>query len=281
LLQAVKDQYGDSLSWADLIVLAGNTGLEDATSKAGSSLSLSFVGGRSDQDPSNENPTPEYLESRLTGGQSDDTIDIMKDVMNVMGLTAREYVALIGGGHTLGQMHQNRSGFVDGAWTTTPALLNTEFFQNLLNLDWSQELGDDQHIEYQSVKVLEDGSSTPVYMLLTDLNLRSDGEFRAAAQDYASNATLFYAEFAKAWTKVMTADLDGVTQEDGGDTSSDSGDDDDSALELSSGGLIGFVVGIIVILAATIVVAFLMGKNYGLKTADENRLTLSLVSNEK
>lgn len=281
LLQGVKDKYGDSLSWADLIVLAGNTGLEDAASKAGVVLILPFEGGRSDQEPTNANPTPEYLESRLTGGQSDDTIDIMKDTMNIMGLTVREYVALIGGGHSLGQMHQNRSGFVNGAWTTTPALLNTEFFQNLLNLDWNQQLGDDEHIEYESSVVQEGGSTVPVYMLLTDMNLRYDGEFRAVVQEFALDNALFYSEFMNAWGKIMTADLTSDTEPIDVDPSSS--DDDDNALELSEGGLIGFIVGCVVVLAATIVATFYMGKNYAERLAaeEERRLTEPLISNDK
>lgn len=283
LLQGVKDTYGDSLSWADLIVLAGNTAIVDAASKAGVVVTSSFVGGRSDQEASNANPTPDYLESRLTGGQSDDAIDIMKDTMNIMGLTAREYVALIGGGHTLGQMHQNRSGFVDGAWTTTPAKLNTEFFQNLINLDWSQQLGDDEHIEYESAVVLEDGSSVPVYMLLTDMNLRSDSEYRAIVQEYASDVVPFYEEFLSAWGKVMNADLNATkTQDDIVDpSSSGDNDDDDSVIELSSNGLIGVIGAIVVVLAATIAGAFFMGKRHAQRQADENRLSQSLISNGK
>ena len=266
LLQSVKDKYGDDLTWADLIVLAGNTGIEDAASKAGVVLTLSFVGGRSDQDPSNSNPTPDYLESRLTGGQSDDAIDIMKDTMNIMGLTAREFVALIGGGHTLGQMHQNRSGFVNGTWTTTPAELNTEFFTNLLNLDWS-EIGEDPYIEYQSEASLDDGTTTPVYMLLTDMNLRFDAEFRAVAQEYASNSTVFYIDFSRAWTKMMTAELQQTTEEPV-ETTSDSSDDD-NALELSSGGLTGVIVAIVVILVASLAVGYYVGKKSALSDASD------------
>jgi catalase (peroxidase I) len=120
-------------------------------------------------------------------------------------------------------------------------------------------------------------------MLLTDMNLRSDSEYRAIVQEYASDVVPFYEEFLSAWGKVMNADLNATkTQDDIVDpSSSGDNDDDDSVIELSSNGLIGVIVAIVVVLAATIAGAFFMGKRHAQRQADENRLSQSLISNGK
>ena len=97
LLQPVKNKFGDSLSWADLIALSGTTFLEMASGK-----SIAFTGGRTDADYQNTLPTPEYLQFRLSGGSPNDTIANMEDATFILGLTPREFVALVGGGHSLG-----------------------------------------------------------------------------------------------------------------------------------------------------------------------------------
>lgn len=86
LLEPVKMEYGDALSWADLIVLGGNSALEVA-----GKVRIPFTGGRVDEtdEEAKANPYPEYLESRISGGSSDDSIKLIKDVMQVMGLSNR------------------------------------------------------------------------------------------------------------------------------------------------------------------------------------------------
>lgn len=201
LLDGVKMKYGDGLSWADLIVFAGNTAIEDAAARADKKISIPFTSGRSDaldEEPS----TPSYLESRLQGGEEDDTSSQMRDVMQVMGLTTREFVALIGGGHGIGMMHQARSGFRDGAWTTTPGLLNNEWFLNLLNFKWKkQDIGQGLS-EYNS----SDGSTT-LFMLKTDMQLLFDPEFKVVAAEFAQDNDMFLQEFSAAWVKIMNADI--------------------------------------------------------------------------
>lgn len=202
LLSPVKEKYGDALTWADLIVLSGNVGLETAMPVP---VDLPFTGGRSDAIDGEGLPTPDYLEYRLSGGDADDTVDQMRDAMIVMGLTSYEVVALIGGGHSLGKMHSDRSGFVDGSWTTNQLKLDTEYFDNLLNLDWTQVADmDSDHIEY-SAQAQNGGQS--LYMLKTDMNIRADPVYKAIAQMYLENEAMFLSEFANAWNKVMTADL--------------------------------------------------------------------------
>lgn len=218
---------------------AGVDGLED--------FSIDFTGGRSDADSSTVR-TPAYLESRLTGGRSLNTgtigtIDIMRDTALVMGalrcvlsqspqlschwshlhhwhsadscagLTDEEFVALVGGGHSLGQTHSDRSGFQTGSWTTDPTTLDTEFFKNLVTLQYTPVKGADKnHLQWQAE--LPDGSQT-VFMLNTDMNLLWDVQYRNIAQRFAEEGgdQEFYTAFASAWVKVMNADRFDLTKD--------------------------------------------------------------------
>ncbi|CAM9679082.1 unnamed protein product, partial [Ectocarpus fasciculatus] len=197
LLQPVVDYFGEGLSWADLIVLAGTTALEESNSL----LSIPFQGGRVDAF-SSEDPTPQYLENRLGGGEQNDDISSMKDVMLVWGLSPSELVALVGGGHSLGRMHQDRSGFPNGTWTSKPDVLDNEFFVNLKNLDWVQQWEDTNLIYYNA----SNENGIPLQMLRTDMNMVFDAEFRAIVEEYATNEEYFYAQFVSAWEKMMNAD---------------------------------------------------------------------------
>jgi cytochrome c peroxidase len=59
----------------------------------------------------------------------------VRDVFYRMGFTDREIVALIGGGHTIGRCHKDRSGF-HGPWTNTPITVSNAYFKVLLDQDW-------------------------------------------------------------------------------------------------------------------------------------------------
>jgi catalase (peroxidase I) len=235
LLRPIKDNYKDSLSWADLIVLSGTTALEYAASQARVNLSIPFVGGRSDADanePAVVNPS--YLQLRVQGGQSQDNSHLMRDVATVMGLTDREFVALVGGGHGLGRLHSSRSGFVDGAWTSTPGQLSNNYFVSLLNLTWAQTISSDPHIHYTSTS-----SGHSVYMLKSDMQFLFDPIYQAIVQEYAQDSTVFYNEFAAAWYKIMTADTYSIDTTIPSDASSSSSSDDG----LSKEAIIGIAVG--------------------------------------
>lgn len=115
----------ERLSWADLIVLAGTVAVETA-----SNVTLPFCGGRTDAD---DGTGAESLSSLVNGS----TLDTMEDVLEtiaISGLTQREYVALVGG-HSIGRMHPERSGYT-GSWTTSGTVLSNEYYQNLLDETW-------------------------------------------------------------------------------------------------------------------------------------------------
>jgi catalase-peroxidase len=237
LLSGVKEKYGDSLTWADLIVLSGTAALEDAAARAGTPITIPFYGGRSDADPSDES-TPWYLESRLYGGEEDDTLDVVNDVMMVWGLSKRQFVALLGGGHGIGQMHYDRSGFNDGSWVVNQESLDNEFFRNLLNLDWVVSWPNSPNIEYSAVEPV---SGKTLYMLKTDMQLLYDPEYKAIVQEFATDNDAFLKDFSDAWAQVMIADMYTLSTEDGSSTSSS----DDSS-DLSSSGVAAVILGIFV-----------------------------------
>eukprot|EP00164_Ancoracysta_twista_P001494 GFYU01001958.1.p1 GENE.GFYU01001958.1~~GFYU01001958.1.p1 ORF type:complete len:719 (-),score=245.26 GFYU01001958.1:159-2315(-) len=194
-LAPVKEKYGDTLSWADLIVLAGTVAVEDAAG-----VEMSFCGGRTD---AQDGEGSTYLKPELSGDFTDKSSALRRSI-NLLGLTKREYVAL-SGGHSLGKMHVDRSGY-SGAWTTNPSKLDNEYFKLLLSEEW------EPHHVPDSSKVQYKAAGKDLYMLKTDLMLTWDAELLAIVQDYAGDNELFTKEFSAAWTKLMNADrFDGPT----------------------------------------------------------------------
>merc|ERR1719329_593493 len=162
-----------------------------------------------------------------------------------MGLTVHEYVALVGGGHSIGNTHEYISGFKTGSWTTTPTVLNTEFFENLISLDYAS-VSDTDNSHLQWTAQTADGST--VYMLNTDMNLKWNSEFRAVVQQYASEdgADQFYSSLASAWTKMMNVnfyDLDTTDNTYSSDNSGDDGFDSNTTIERAVFEVVGIGIG--------------------------------------
>lgn len=195
LLKPVKDAFGEGLSWADLIVLAGSTAVEQAGAGP-----IRFCGGRTD---AADGVGSEYLAPRASAAT--DSADVWMNEIGIKGVSVREWVALVGGGHSLGQMHKSRSGY-EGSWTQDPTQINHNYFRSLLTEKWEKHSVDGtQNVQYKAV-------GKELYMLKSDLALRFTPGFAAVAQDFASDNNLFLQEFSAAWTRMMNADrFDGPT----------------------------------------------------------------------
>merc|ERR1712070_364956 len=96
------------------------------------------------------------------------TMEMLREQVNIWGLTAAEFVALMGG-HSIGNMHVSRSGF-NGSWTADPTTLDNSYFINLLNESWEPTVSPGGYYKAHGKEL---------YMLNTDLLLRDDPEFAA------------------------------------------------------------------------------------------------------
>jgi len=180
LLQPVKDDFGDALSWADLIVLAGNLALQ-----AHGSNDLPFCGGRTD---AADGAGSANLEPRHTG-HSSDSLPVLKHMIKLSGLTTEEYVATLAL-NAIGQMHPTLTTY-DGS-ASNP--LTTDYFTQALATAWEDN---------GSQFVSPDGSLSA---LSFTAYLRFDEELGAFAERFAADEAYFKRTLATAWTKLMTAD---------------------------------------------------------------------------
>lgn len=193
LLQPVYDEFAVSdLSWSDLIVLAGTVALEEAAAATGAvAAPLSFCGGRTD--------VPSYdggADNLKPNGNGSASVADMYESMLMAGLTAREWVALSGRVRSAFQLHA--MGYAERSWTADPEHLSNLYFTTLLTETW-QPVSVNGTTQYKA-------ADKDIYMLETDLHLRTEASLLAIVQDFASNNTVFLAEFAAAWTKVMNND---------------------------------------------------------------------------
>eukprot|EP00007_Cunea_sp_BSH-02190019_P009487 CAMPEP_0174236026 /NCGR_PEP_ID=MMETSP0417-20130205/5279_1 /TAXON_ID=242541 /ORGANISM="Mayorella sp, Strain BSH-02190019" /LENGTH=721 /DNA_ID=CAMNT_0015314613 /DNA_START=172 /DNA_END=2337 /DNA_ORIENTATION=+ len=192
LLSSVKQQFGDSLSWADLIVLAGNTALEMAGAPA-----LPFCGGRSDAVSDGGSP---FLVPLVDGSVTDQPITWQRDAMSLLGLSSRQFVALMGGLNSL----QAQFMPIKQPATSNPAQLTNDFFMSLISNDWQKTTVNSQ--------VLYKATNADIFTQQPNLALIWDAEYLALVQEFASSEDRFQSEFASVWTMIMNADrFDGPT----------------------------------------------------------------------
>ncbi|MGH1564469.1 catalase/peroxidase HPI [Mumia sp. DW29H23] len=213
-LQGVVDGFNGSagskqVSLADVIVLAGGVGVEDAAKAAGYDLEVPFTPGR--VDASQEQTDVEsfaYLEPKADGfrnyvgkGQRVPAEFLLVDKANLLGLSAPELTVLVGGLRTIGA---NYDGSSLGVLTDRPGTLSNDFFVNLLELGTTWTADDESQQTFTGTTASGDtwtGSRA-------DLVFGSNSELRALAEVYASDDAKdkFVRDFVAAWVKVMEAD---------------------------------------------------------------------------
>jgi catalase-peroxidase len=209
---ATLDGLRGGLSLADAIVLGGVVGLEKAIRDAGYSVAVPFTGGRGDASAEQTDaesfavlePQADAFRNYLPRKLSVKTEEMMLDKASLLGLSAPEMTALIGGLRVLGANHGGRS---HGSFTKRPGQLTTDFFVNLLDMAnaWKPVAGseDEEFVGIDRASGAETWRATRA-----DLVFGSNSELRAVAEVYAENGSeeKFVRDFVKAWTKVMNAD---------------------------------------------------------------------------
>ena len=207
VLQPIADATGASL--ADVIVLAGNLGVEQAAKAAGVDITVPFAPGRGDASAEQTDAASFDVLEPLADGfrnwmKKDYVVsaeELLLDRAQLMGLTAPEMTALIGGMRVLGTNH---GGTAHGVFTDRVGALTNDFFVNLTDMafKWVPK--------GQNLYDVVDRKSGAVKWTATrvDLVFGSNSILRAYAEVYAQDDSKekLVRDFVAAWTKVMNAD---------------------------------------------------------------------------
>ncbi|WP_170308866.1 catalase/peroxidase HPI [Pseudonocardia hierapolitana] len=215
-LEGIQESFNSSqsgakkVSLADLIVLGGVAGVEQAARNAGHEVQVPFTPGRTDatQDQTDvESFAP--LEPKADGfrnyrgkGNRLPSEYLLLDRANLLGLSAPEMTVLVGGLRVLGANHQQSPL---GVFTSRPEALTNDFFVNLLDMGttWKPASEDAELFEGR-----DDTGEVKWTGSRVDLVFGSNSELRALAEVYASDDAQekFVRDFAAAWNKVMMLD---------------------------------------------------------------------------
>jgi catalase-peroxidase len=216
-LEAIQAEFngaqtgGKKISLADLIVLAGGAGVEQAARNAGKEVSVPFTPGRADATAEQTDvesftvlePLADGFRNYLKGKYSIPAEALLIDKAQLLTLTAPELTALIGGLRVLGA---NAGGVKYGVFTQRPETLTNDFFVNLLDMgtEWKQVSPCGNAFAGLDRKTGEAKWSAT----RADLVFGSNSILRALAEVYASSDghEKFIADFIAAWTKVMNLD---------------------------------------------------------------------------
>ena len=207
VLEPIAAETGASI--ADVIVLAGNLGVEQAAAAAGIDVTVPFAPGRGDATEAQTDAASfEVLEPIHDGFRNwlkkDYTVspeELMLDRTQLMGLTAPEMTALVGGLRVLGTNH---GGTAHGVFTDRPGALTTDFFVNLTDMAYAWKPAGANLYELRCRKT----GAVKWTASRVDLVFGSNSILRAYAEVYAQDDghAKFVADFVAAWTKVMNAD---------------------------------------------------------------------------
>ena len=209
--EGIQKNFKGEISIADLIVLGGNVGIEEAAKAAGNDVSIQFTQGRGDASQEQTDITSfGYLEPLADGfrnymksGLNVAAEDLLIDKANLLSLSIPEMTALVGGLRVLGT---NYDGSNHGVFTHNIGSLTNDFFKNVLDLEitWSATSDDQNLFEGRDRK-------TGVIKFTgtrADLIFGSNTELRAVCEVYGADDgnEKFINDFISAWTKVMNLD---------------------------------------------------------------------------
>jgi catalase-peroxidase len=195
---------GKQVSLADLIVLAGGVGVEQAAKAGGHDISVPFTPGRTDASQAQTDvesfavlePYADGFRNYLKGRYSVPAEVLLIDKAQLLTLSAPELTALVGGLRVLGA---NVDGNTQGVLTDRPGTLSNDFFVNLLDMRTQWKAGADGY---------ESTGDTRWTGSRADLVFGSNSVLRALAEVYASadGEKKLVQDFVAAWTRVMELD---------------------------------------------------------------------------
>jgi catalase-peroxidase len=208
----IKASSGLNVSIADLIVLGGSVGIEQAAKAAGHDVVVPFTPGRTDATAEHTDAESfAVLEPRADGFRNYLQVkfnvpneELMIDRAQLLGLTAPQMTALVGGLRVLGVNHKDAR---DGVFTDRPGQLTNDFFVNLLDMStaWKQvdDTSDELFVGTDRITGEQRWTATR-----TDLVFGSNSQLRAIAEVFAegSSQEVFLNTFIKAWVQVMEND---------------------------------------------------------------------------
>lgn len=212
-LEGIQQEFnagGKKISLADLIVLAGCAGVEQAAKNAGHTITVPFSPGRMDASQEQTDvesfgflePIADGFRNYLKGRYRVSAESLLIDKAQLLTLTAPEMTVLVGGMRVL---KTNVGQTSHGVFTTRPEALTTDFFTNLLDMgvEWKPVSDAQEEFEASDRKTgQKKWTGTRV-----DLVFGSNSQLRALSEFYASNGEeKFVKDFVAAWTKVMNLD---------------------------------------------------------------------------
>jgi catalase-peroxidase len=207
VLEAIAAQAGASV--ADVIVLAGAVGVEQGAKAAGFDVTVPFAPGRGDAAQGQTDvgsfdvlePVADGFRNWLKKDYVVSAEELLLDRAQLMGLTAHEMTALVGGMRALGA---NYGGVKHGVFTSREGALTNDFFVNLTHLGYSWRPAG------RNLYEIRDRKTAAVKWTATrvDLVFGSNAVLRSYAEVYAQddNKEKFVRDFVAAWNKVMNAD---------------------------------------------------------------------------
>ena len=205
--EKIASETGASV--ADVIVLGGNLAIEEAAKAAGVTVKVPFAAGRGDASQEHTDVESfevlEPLHDGFRNWQKQHYVvqpeEMLLDRAQLMGLTAAEMTALVGGMRVLGTNH---GGSQHGVFTDRVGVLSNDFFVNLTDMAYNwKPTGRNSYAIVERKSGATKWTATRV-----DLVFGSNSILRAYAEVYAQddNREKFVQDFVAAWTKVMNAD---------------------------------------------------------------------------
>jgi catalase-peroxidase len=209
--QEFNAQGGATISFADLVVLAGSAAVEKAARDAGAEVTVPFHPGRTDatQDQTDVDsfrvlePRADGFRNYLRSGDKTQPEVLLIDRAYMLDLTAPETTALVGGLRVLGA---NVDGAQHGVLTDRPGVLSNDFFTNLLSPGARWKAAESEEHVYEIRDLATDELKWTATAV--DLVFGSNSQLRALSEVYAGahGQDRFVHDFVAAWVKVMELD---------------------------------------------------------------------------